>query len=172
MVNSSGRKNRTRTKRLSTIKSRLPSKVVFHQRSSSIEGRLPSNVVFYRRSFSAPELHPKWIKQNELGRLDNESLGKKRPDIRHTTYRHTTYTQKLTCRSSANFVSAGQKYVCFSISESSVCVKYLCVSIDATPAQPQRTSTVIWCDMKMILYTPTTETQCSQYLSCYLAEFD
>ena len=32
------------------IKSRLPSKVVFHQRVSSIKGHLPSKVVFHRRS--------------------------------------------------------------------------------------------------------------------------
>ena len=112
--------------RSSSIKGRLPSKVVFHQSSSSINGCMPSKVVFYQRCLpskvvfhprsssikgclpskvvfcpqTAPELPPKWIKQNELGRLDKESLEKKdrNPNI-----------QKLTCRSSANFVSAGQK---------------------------------------------------------------
>ena len=56
------------------------SKVVFHRRSSSIEGRFPSKVVLHGRCLpskvvfeirAAPELPPKWIKQNELGRLDN-----------------------------------------------------------------------------------------------------
>ena len=150
MVNSSGRENRTRTQRSSSIevrppskfvfhwrpsfiKGRLPSKIVFHQRSSSIEGRLPSKIVFHQRTSSieghlpskivfhqrsssikgalpwkvifhqrlsyikcclpskvifrgapeltpscpqaAPELPPKWIKQYELGRLDNKLTG-------------------------------------------------------------------------------------------------
>ena len=36
-------------------------------------GRLPFNVVFYPRA--APEVPPKWIKQYELGRLDNKLTG-------------------------------------------------------------------------------------------------
>ena len=44
--------------RSSSVKGRLPSKVVLHQRLSSIEGRLPSNVVFW--PWAAPELPPRY----------------------------------------------------------------------------------------------------------------
>ena len=85
----------------SSIEGRLPSKVKFHQRSSSLKGCLPWKVVFLERSSSimvvfnqrsssikgrlpskvvfllqaAPELPLKWIKQYELGRLDNKLTG-------------------------------------------------------------------------------------------------
>ena len=54
-VKSSSIKSRLQSKvvlhqRLSFIEGRLPSKVVFHHWSSSIEGRLPSKVVFHWRS--------------------------------------------------------------------------------------------------------------------------
>ena len=48
-------------------------KVVFRRRLSSIKGRLPSKVVFCPQA--APEVPLKWIKQNKLGRLDNKLTG-------------------------------------------------------------------------------------------------
>ena len=68
--------------RLSSFRGCLPSKVIFHQRLSSIEGRLPSNVVFCPGA--APEVPPKWIKQNELGPLDNKLTGTGGQDDRMT----------------------------------------------------------------------------------------
>ena len=96
--------------RWSSIKGRLPSKVVLHKdrpkalfwRSMkgqtltnvrrAIRGRPPSNVVFYPRA--APEVPPKWIKQYELGRLDNKLTGTGRQTDRRT--HSTTYGVRLT----------------------------------------------------------------------------
>ena len=55
----------------SSIKDRLPSKVVFHRRSSSIKCRL----LTLSCPRAAPKVPPKWIKQNELGCLDNKLTG-------------------------------------------------------------------------------------------------
>ena len=57
--------------RLLSVKGRLPSKVIFSQRSFSVKGRLPADVVFHRVApqlrlscpRAAPELPLKWIKQ-------------------------------------------------------------------------------------------------------------
>ena len=38
--------------RSSSIKGRLPSKVILHQKSSSVKGHLPSKVIFHQRSSS------------------------------------------------------------------------------------------------------------------------
>ena len=46
--------------RSSSVKGRPPVKVVLHQRLSSIEGRLPSKGVFHQMSSSAPELPPRY----------------------------------------------------------------------------------------------------------------
>ena len=57
---------------------------------------------------------PSWISgvpepPPEASRSPNQKLRKKPPESIHT-YIHTSGKQKLTCSSSANFVSAGQKY--------------------------------------------------------------
>ena len=57
--------------------------------SSSIKGRLPLKVVLYPRAAPAP----KWIKQYELGRLDNKLTGTDRRRGRRTD--RTTYWVRL-----------------------------------------------------------------------------
>ena len=42
----------------SSVKCRLPSKVIFHQMLSSIKGGIPSKVVFHQRSSSVKGYHP------------------------------------------------------------------------------------------------------------------
>ena len=54
--------------------------------------KFPSNVVFYPRA--APKVPPKWIKQYELGRLDNKLTGTGRQAGRRTD--RTTYWVRLT----------------------------------------------------------------------------
>ena len=79
-------------RRSPSIQGYLPMKAIFHRKLSSIKGRLPSNVVFC--PWAAPEVPLKWIKQYELGRLDNKLTGTGRQADRRTD--RTTYWVRLT----------------------------------------------------------------------------
>ena len=60
---------------MSSIEGRLPSKVVFRQRSSSIKGRLQLKGVFRQASHKLPPSYPRSEPSNyKLGRLERDKL--------------------------------------------------------------------------------------------------
>ena len=107
----------------SSIKDRLPSKVVFHQRSSSIKSRLPSKVVFRQRSSSIKAnlpskvifhcmKHDAWWDRSCRSESSKYMLGclDKQNWIRNEKQKDRKTERISTCRSRAYYVSAGQKF--------------------------------------------------------------
>ena len=62
-----------------SVKGHLPSKVIFRQRLSSVKGRLPSNVVLRQRSSSVkgrPPVHWLWLYSCLVSESSNYKLGR------------------------------------------------------------------------------------------------